>query len=440
MNIPAPLRLLPKQAQFLQAPQRYIGYFGGFGSGKTYVLCLRAIQESLKYPRNLGLLGCQTYPMLRDTVQRTFFDLIHMFQKRLDEEQVSLDLEQDFRVTEGRFTFPNRSEILFRSLGDPHDVGKLKSLNLGWAGIDEPTDIPYDTFRMLQGRLRLPDVSHHVFMTGNPSSYSSWVYKAFYDREEPDPNYIHFDAASTENKYLPSDYVEDLKRYDEAYYRRYVLGQWGNIEGLVYKEFRRDVHVVQPYDIPLNWTRLRSIDFGYTNPFVCLWVAVSPDEEYIVYREHYATQRLIKEHAETILSFSVGETYEATYADPSAAQERHELTNQGVYSMEAHNDVVAGIQTVQAKLKVKPNGRPSLFIFNTCPQTIKEFELYKWQQPRGDQNRKEEPLKQFDHAMDALRYAIYSHQKSANAYAHIGSANEILQDEYTTDYRLPVGF
>jgi phage terminase large subunit len=205
--------------------------------------------------------------------------------------------------------------------------------------------------------------------------------------------------------------------------------------GLVYKEFQREVHVIEPFDIPSNCQLYRSIDFGSTNPTACLWIAVDGDENWYIYQEHYETGQTIDYHSGVINSKSSGKSIIATYGDPSGAQWISEFAQRGIYITPANKEtgtnfnswVRFGIEKVAEKLKVIPghvvpilsqSGKETgagLFIFSTCVNTIKEFETYRWKEKSvtqaQDLNEPDVPEKANDHAMDALRYFAVSYQK-----------------------------
>ena len=366
-------------------------YVGGFGSGKTLAGCHEALHVSLKYPGNFGLIGAQTYPQLRDTTRRTFFEICP------DE------LIKNWNKSENLLTFINGSELIFRSLDDD---SKFKSLNLGWFYIDEGTDVPESVFKMLQSRLRLKVPGHSAWITTNPDTFGNWVYQRFV--ENPTEQYGLVNTTTLDNPYLPEEYIKDLKdSYDDDYYRRYVMGQWGNLEGLVYKNFDINVHV---QDIPHTGrlTKYRSIDHGYTNPFVCLWGAVDGDGRYFITDEIYERKQLVSDLAVQIKNKHTGD--HITFADPSEAEGNATLRKAGIVPSQTKNDVIQGIQAVQKLLKVRGDGKPGLIIHPRCKNLIKEFQLYKWRVSDGRVNDKEEPMKLNDHAMDALRYFIYSTQ------------------------------
>jgi PBSX family phage terminase large subunit len=208
-----------------------------------------------------------------------------------------------------------------------------------------------------------------------------------------------------DNEFLPADYVETLKASTPPgmWYDRLIKGLWVGAEGLVYELFDRNTHVVKPFDIPAGWMRVRAIDFGYTNPFVCLWGAVDYDGRLYIYDEHYQAQTLITGHADAIKrrpgSFS------STVADHDA-QDRAELVNCGIHTRAANKEVELGIQKVAERLVVQSDGYPRLFISANCVNLIREFGQYAWEPRKEDRPVKEEPRKVNDHALDAARYMV----------------------------------
>lgn len=412
LNLSCPRKLLPKQAEIFSSKARYRLYSGAFRAGKSFLGCHVAITQCLKYPKNFWLLGSQTIPMLEDTLIPLLFDELELYQKEIDKAGGGIQLIRKWNEQKKRLIFFNKSKAIFRGLErSAEGYTKLKSMTLGGWYIDEPVDVTHDTFRMLQGRLSLPGVEHIGILGGNPSAKSNWVYKTFFKDHYTDPDYMVVNTTSLDNIYVPEDYILDIKKWettDIAYYRRYVLGKWGSLEGQVYGTFDRDVHVIEPFKIPEEWERYRGIDFGYTNPFCCLWIARDHDHNYYVYDEHYQAEMLLSDHVDIIKQKTGSQRIINTFADPSGKQERMELDRLGISNVPADNEVMAGIQEVQKKLRVKDNKKPSLYIFNTCTNIISEMESYRWQVSRGVVNDKEMPLDKDNHANDSLRYIIFS--------------------------------
>lgn len=232
--------LLKSQREFLEIPHSYsldvAVYQGGYGSGKTFAGSLLGILLALRFPGIRGLVGAQTYTLVRDTTLNTYFE--HLENMGFVEGK-----DYEWSSTMQKLIFPNGSEILFRHFEEPN---KLKSLNLGFVEIEEMSDIPYDTFKMLLSRMRQKvrkswkNFKYRIFGHTNPEMQRGWVYKTFI--ENPPPNYRLISAPTTQNIYLPEGYCEELKKlYDENYYNIFVLAQNGEYsKGLVIKDFTDD--------------------------------------------------------------------------------------------------------------------------------------------------------------------------------------------------------
>lgn len=259
-------KLLNAQREFLEIPHNYsldvAVYQGGYGSGKTFAGSLLGILLALKFNGIRGLVGAQTYTLVRDTTLQSYFE-------HLDSMKLVDGVDYKWMSSEQKLIFRNNSEILFRHFDEPN---KLKSLNLGFVEIEEMSDIPYDTFKMLLARMRqkiLPEwknFTYRIFGHTNPEIQQGWIYKTFFIN--PPPNYRLICAPTTQNIYLPEGFCEELKKlYDKSYYETFVLGKTGNYnENLVVKDFTNenvrdiqyqpdlDVHISCDFNVdPMAW-------------------------------------------------------------------------------------------------------------------------------------------------------------------------------------------
>lgn len=266
-------KLLKAQREFLEIPHDYsldvAVYQGGYGSGKTFAGSLLGILLALKFPGIRGLVGAQTYTLVRDTTLQTYFE-------HLDNFGFTEGKDYDWSSSLQKLTFKNGSEILFRHFDEPN---KLKSLNLGFVEIEEMSDIPYDTFKMLLGRMRQKvkkswkDFTYRIFGHTNPETCKGWVYKTF--KENKSPNYRLISAPTTQNIYLPKGFCDELKKvYDEQYYNIFVLAQNGEYNnGLVIKDFsdenikeityqpEMDLHISCDFNVdPMCWVFAHKTD------------------------------------------------------------------------------------------------------------------------------------------------------------------------------------
>jgi len=232
----------------------------------------------------------------------------------------------------------------------------------------------------------------------------------------PDTDEIFY-ANLNDNRISRGGYIAD-KRIDQMIAEwpvevqaTRIKGEFASFYGAVYKTYNRRTHIVKPFAIPKGWRRYRGFDFGFTNPFVCLWLAQDKDDNWYVYEEYYRPKTCIGEHITNVKKLSAVETYQRSFADPENAEDRAELRKAGIPTLGARKDVAKGIEVVQSKLKVKENGKPSLFIFNTCRNLCREFAMYHYPEGSSSKNPRDLPVQKDDHALDALRYVIYSIEK-----------------------------
>jgi len=212
--------------------------------------------------------------------------------------------------------------------------------------------------------------------------------------------------------YISDKRIDDMiSKWPEEVQATRIQGEFASFYGAVFKTYLRRIHVIDPFRIPKNWRRYRSFDFGFTNPFVCLWLAKDKDENWYVYREYYQAQTGIQEHIRIVKRLSENENYVASYADPENAEDRNEMRKAGIPTVIARKDVAKGIEFIQSKLKVKENGKPSLFIFRTCRNTCREIPSYHYPKGTNLNNPKDIPVQKDDHTVDTLRYAICTTEK-----------------------------
>jgi phage terminase large subunit-like protein len=196
------------------------------------------------------------------------------------------------------------------------------------------------------------------------------------------------------------------------------LGAFARFEGLIYKEFRDEVHLVKPKYIPVDAVHYRSIDFGYRN-MACLWGCLVKGAWWI-YDELLIHDTLTEDFAQLILDRSekwgwkAGDIrFSTTYADWEDPAGMVRMRDRGVYCSPARKEVGAGIDCVRQKF-IGVDKCPQLYIFDTCTELIRELKEYSWMAgPKNPINRvdsKEAPVKFHDHCVDALRYLIYSRE------------------------------
>jgi hypothetical protein len=200
--------------------------------------------------------------------------------------------------------------------------------------------------------------------------------------------------------------------------KQLLEGNWDVSEGAAFPEFNRQIHVVEPYDIPRNWVKFRACDYGYGSFSAVLWFAVSPSEQIIVYRELYVSKVLAKDLARMVLELEANDgTIRYGVLDSSCWHKRGDtgpsLAEQMIMegcrwkpSDRSAGSRVSGKNEVHRRLQVDEfTEEPRLVITSNCTNLIAQLPIL----PLDKNNPEDIDTKvSFDHLYDALRYGIMS--------------------------------
>lgn len=422
------VHLLPAQDRFIFSRAQFTCFAGGWGCGKTMAGCIALYKRAVAMPGSRWLIGRHDFTALRDTTLQDWLDLFSSKGRYVKDEH--------------NFYLPNGSVVHFRHLDD---IRKLTNINLTGFWIDQAEEVSEEIFTYLRGRGRRQsegEGQRQGFLTCNMEGHN-WIWRMWKNQKTRLPGTELVEATTYDNQAnLPSDFLKQLETLPELAKKRYVLASWDAFEGQVFDEFDERVHVIDPFTIPPEWARYESIDHGYTNPTAVLWWAVDYDGNVYAYDEHYASKKLIPEHAQAILARrrrsdfgGSNQTIQATYIDPSTNAENVEykgtltsiqklyaaVSQQRIVPLPGANDKAAGINLIKQFLKPDPSrfntrtnqkGAPRLYFFRNCVNLIDEVRSYAWKRLRphqeGKQNVPEEPVKVNDHAIDSMKYFLLS--------------------------------
>ena len=325
------------------------------------------------------------------------------------------------------YRYGNGSVIV---VGGMDKASRIMSSEYDVIYVQEAIELDEDDWESLTTRLRNGVVSFQQLMADtNPGPPHHWLNQRcqqkrcemVYCRHEDNPRLYR------DGKWTPEGrvYIDRLNALTGVRKLRLLGGKWAAAEGLVYDTFNPAVHIHKPIGLPpAEWTRYWTVDFGYTNPFVCQWWALDPDGRMYLYREIYFTQRLVEDHAEILLKMvKRGDGHRADVMPRQIicdhdAEGRATLERKLNYPTQAaQKDVLSGIELVQSRLKPDVAGFPRLYLCRDAvterdPEleeskkpcsTLEEITEYIWAEPSGAQQR-ESPVKRNDHGMDAMRY------------------------------------
>jgi len=373
--------LTPSQSQIAKDRHRFRVLRCGRRFGKTYLACKEIRGKVLYKPRNVTYFAT-TYQQARDIAWE-------FLRKELEGLIVSANesrLEMKVRVLNSNETSLLQLrgwEAVEAERGKRNDfivldeVASMRNFWAGWHEVLRPT---------------LTDTKGEALFISTPSGYNH-----FYDLcnlELTDSDYKSFNFTTYDNPHIPVEEIEKAKKElsNEQFLQEY-MASFQKTAGLVYKEFSRERHLYS--ELPEgNYQTIAGIDFGYHQAAV---IPIKTDGNYyFVDDEWYKTERTETQLAEFVATSG----YSVVYPDPESANGCEELRRQGLNVREVakgKDSVKHGIDKVRELLI---NGR--LKINKKCVNLISEFEMYSY----DDDNPTDKPIKEHDHALDALRYAL----------------------------------
>jgi len=395
MTKPINHTLLPKQLEFTGAQESEVLYSGAFGAGKTRAVCEKVVMHAC-IPHNRVGLCRKTLKSLKATT------LVTLLQGDGFQPPVLPPGAYVYNKSDQVIKLNGAGEIVCFGMDDYQKIG---SLNLGACGVDEAVELDdYTDWMMLRGRCRNEaDPHRQLFGACNPGPPTHFLATRFglAGSLNPAPGCRAIETCSSDNWFLPKDYQDWLDSLTGTHRARYRDGLWVGFEGLVYDSWERKVHIKER-DIS-RMRRLGFVDEGYTNPGVIVSVGEDGDGRLHVFREFYERQINPSDFVAEAVRRQAEDNIEWFVVDPSAAGLIADMKAAGLQvadTAEVNNDVFDGIRHVQDRLKVQGDGNPRLTIDPSCEQTIREFESYIWKPGR------DEPVKQFDHAVSAIRYGV----------------------------------
>ena len=434
------------QTEFLAASEREVLFGGAAGGGKSMGL----LADPMRYfgiPAFSGLLVRRTNDELRELVWASR----ELYPKAYPGAQ--------WQEKKSQWTFPSGARLWMSYLERDDDVMRYQGQSFSYIAVDELTQ--YSTpfaWNYLRSRLRStdPTLPLHLRATSNPgSSGHGWVKKMFID---PAPAGQAFPATDIDTgkplvypeghkkagealfyrRFIPSKLSDNPYLYDEGTYeanllslpetqRRQLLeGDWSIAEGAAFSEFRIHQHTCAPFEIPPEWRRFRSCDYGYSSFSAVHWYAIDPNFGTLyVYRELYLSKHTGRDLAKAVKQAE--ETDRVPYGildsscwhnrgqiGPSIAEEMIAEGTRWRPSDRSAGARVAGKNRMHELLKIdEVTETPGIVFFNTCRQIIADLPVIP-SDPKGGDDIDQRYAS--DHTYDSLRYGIMSRIQAASPF------------------------
>lgn len=356
----------------LSGSYRVIANQGSTRSGKTYSICqMLALCIPYNFKKSISIVS-PSLPHLKRGARRDFLEII---------ENAGIYDENQFNKTDNIYHYPNGSYVEFFGAEEP---GKVRGPGRDILYINEANLLPFSVYTQLALRTK-----ETIILDFNPVEESSWVYDV---ADKPGNILIH--STYKDNPFLPKEQVyeiEGLKDADENLWKVFGLGLRGSSTEIIYTHWRQA-------DFPDNCEVVYGVDFGYNVPSAVIKIGFK-ENACFVHEELYETKLTTNDLIERLKGLGI-ERHAELFCDNAEPKTIEELIRAGYNAKPAEKDVYAGIQ----KVKSLP-----LFITSNSQNLIKEIKSYKWKLDKdGKIHPDEVPVKFNDHALDAMRYGIYT--------------------------------
>ena len=403
------------QTDFLASGEKDVLYGGAAGGGKSYAMIVDPLRYAHKKAHR-ALIIRRSMPELREMIDKSR----ELYPQAFPGAK--------FREVEKLWNFPSGAKVEFGFLERDADVYRYQGQAYSWIGFDEITHLPTEfSWNYLASRLRTtdPEIQTYLRCTANPGGVGShWVKKRYIEPSEHNKSFKGKDgltrkfipAKLADNPYLSTDgvYEQMLNSLPPIQRRQLLEGNWDVAEGAAFVEFDPFKHVVTPFELPVNWERIKAVDYGYAAESCCLWGIMDiNDGTLIIYRELYRKGLTGEELGGIITDMEMEDPFSVNGVLDTAAWARtgttgptvgESLVRAGHKLRRADKNRIQGKIQIHEFLKIRENGRPRLQIFNTCPNLIRELQSI----PLSKINPEDVDTKASDHAYDALRYMIMS--------------------------------
>lgn len=439
------LSITKKQNAFIKSEAFETLFGGAAGGGKSYGQLIDALLYALKYPKSSQIIFRSTFADLEKSLIRKSRDLYPL----------SIATYNDAKHV---WKFKNGSIIDFGYIQYEKDVYQYQSAEYDVIRFDELTHFTEFMYTYMISRCRgANNYPKRIKSSTNPGGIGhAWVKERFIDIGAP--NKIHECTLETgevvsrifipslvqDNKFMleyDPDYIKRLDNLPEKERKALKDGNWDIHDGMFFTEFKRSIHVIKPFEIPKEWTRYISLDYGL-DMFAALFHSVDTKGKDYIYKEIHKSRLIVSEAVQILKSYMRKEKFKYVYAPPDLwSKDRHtgkstaELFYEGGIPLtKVSNDRKAGWLNVKEWLKVKKKQHEQtgqiyedsdLKIFDTCINLIRC--LPQLQYDDKDPNDVATQPHELTHITDALRYFCIN---------HIAPTKVIIKDKFIDSFEI----
>lgn len=396
------IELFDEQWDALNCQKRFVLCSAGIQGGKTFLGCVWMLKKIQEFPDDYHLITAPTYKVLSQSTIPKFRELVPTSIARYREN------ESEFEIVGGK------GKIFVRSAEDPDT---MEGMTLRSAWLDEAGNMKRRVWIIIQGRTAIQQ--GQVLMTTSPYSMNWLYYDVFKHGEKGHPDFGLFRWMSISNPNFP---LEEYKRasttMNKTDFARRYKGLWRKREGIVYEDFNPILMTFEGKPpVPIKEV-IAGVDWGFQHPAAIVVVGIGDKPSHIVLDEFYRTKQTIDSLIRAARELKERHGIRWFYADSARPEYIQAFNHAGLPTTGGNKEIIPGINEV--RLRIKSN---NLMVSRSCSNTLEELEMYAY----PEEGESEEPIKDYDHALDALRYAVYTY-KMPDAIVDSSNLSPLWQD------------
>ena len=392
------LKLTYWQTQVFNDKHRFKVINCGRRAGKSYLVSVEILRFATEKEKSIVWYVSPTYKQSKAIMWSMLKDLI-------PPEAIKRTNE-----TELMFELINGSQIMLKGADNPDS---LRGVRIDLCIFDETAFIDKweEVWKVV--RPTLADSKASVWFISTPNGFNH--FKEMSEKTENDWSYHHY--TTYDNPHIPVEEIEAMKKeMDQDSFAQEIMGEFKKMSGMIYKDFNRDIHMVEIPDLNHNYTFTRTLDFGYGHKSALVYFAINSEGTAIyAYDGMYQSGLVESQIADIVKTKDAGKMITNPMADSAQAMSIKQLNQMGAFfnPVEKGPDSVKhGIVKVAELLRVRADtGKPTLMFNKNLTWIADEFEQYRWMEAQQDGVIKEVPYKANDDAMDAIRYFAMSYRK-----------------------------
>lgn len=425
----------------MSRPEYEALYGGAAGGGKSDALVIEALRQ-VHIPWYKGLIIRKTYPELTELIDKSLLYYPQAYPGAR------------YNASSHTWTFPSGAKIIFGSMQHANDKIKYQGKAYDFIAFDELTHFTFDEYIYLFSRNRPNGPGTRVYMrsTANPGGVGhAWVKDRFITAAPPmtpitdQVEWVSPDGKKHQKKqkriFVPStvydnaalmandpEYISRLASMPEAEKQALLYGSWDSFSGQVFREWRNDpahyddrewTHVIKPFKVPADWSIWMSMDWGFSKPFSFGWYAVDRERRLYRIREYYGctgtpNEGVMLEPSEVARTIKAIEAEDPNLrgrqinriGDPAiwGTQGTESIgalfERERVYIQKGDHTRIAGKMQIHHRMAFSEDGRPMLYVFDTCKHFIRTVPSLVYSQS----NVEDVDTQMEDHIYDELRY------------------------------------